>query len=492
MRFNYLLGASGLVFLFIALVMLIPVPIALIYREIPSILAFVIPSILSALLGFLLKFIANKIENIGNLNDIKKSEGLLIVVMTWILMGTMSAIPFMLMGLSPLNAFFEAASGITTTGATIITNFDYSHAFFFWRSFTQWLGGMGIIVLFIAILPQFAVAGRQMFFAEAPGPTEDKFTPRIRNTASALWKIYLAFTLLQMMLLVWAGMPVFDALCNSLSTLSAGGFSPAPESTMGYGSNLITFIMLIFIFISGVSFNAQYIALSKFRPWNIFKSEEVRVYGAIFLALGAMIGVTLLLNGDYKTTHDALLNAYYQVISVMTSTGSTSANFNNWNLSAQILLGVAYFCGGCASSASGGIKITRWCLVFKVMKAELQKILHPNAVINIKMDGNIVPKDVITQVIVFVMFYFLIIFLSALILSILEQNLLLGFMSAVSSIGNVGPAFPAQIGALGNFDGLHPISKIIVIINMYVGRLELIPFLVMLQGDFWVFKKQNN
>ena len=489
MRFNYLLGVAGLVLMYIGLVLLVPIVVALIFKEFSMISAFLIPAIACAIIGFLFRFLADKISNIENFNDIKKSEGLFIVVLSWLLMGGVASVPYMMMGFSPINALFEATSGITTTGATIFTHFDYSNTLFFWRSFTQWLGGMGIIVLFIAILPQFAVAGRQMFFAEAPGPTEDKFTPRIRNTASALWKIYFSLTILQAGLLIWAGMVPFDAVCNSLSTLAAGGFSPNSHSTMGYNSNIISLIMLVFIFISGVSFNAQFRALSKWRPWNVFKSEEVRIYTGIFAVLGFLVALSLFLNGDYKTVQEALLHAYYQVISVMTSTGSTSADFNGWCMTSQLLLALAFFCGGCASSASGGIKITRWCLVFKVMKAELQKILHPNAVINIKMDGVIVPKDVIFQVIVFVMFYFLIIVVSGLALSIIEQNALLGFSTSVSAIGNIGPTFPAQVGALGNFDALNPISKGILIFNMYIGRLELIPFLVMFQRDFWMLKK---
>lgn len=489
MRFNYLLGAIGLVLIYIGFVMLVPISVALLFKEYFDILLFLIPALMLMIFGFGAKFIANKISPIENFNDIKKSEGLFIVAITWLLFGGVSAIPMMFMGLSPINALFEAASGITTTGATILTSYDYSHAFFFWRSFIQFLGGMGIIVLFIAILPQFAVAGRQMFSAEAPGPTDDKFTPRIRNTASALWKIYLAFTVLETVLLIWAGMNPFDAVCNSLSTLSAGGFSTNAQSTMGFNSNIITIIMLVFIFLSGVSFNVQYRALSKFQPWNIFKSEEVRVYTFIFLILGILIALSLFLNGTITNIKEALIHAYYQVISIMTSTGSTSSDYTTWDFTSQLLLGIAFFTGGCASSASGGIKITRWCLIFKVMNAGLQKILHPNAVINVKMDNNIVPKEVINQIVAFVMFYFSIMIISTLLLSIIEQNLLIGFSSSASMIGNVGPAFPSVVGPLGSFDSLQPISKAILIINMYVGRLELIPFLVMLQGDFWSFRK---
>ena len=489
MRFNYLLSASGLILVLIGLLMLIPVAVALIFGEYSQISSFIIPSFIAMICGQILRFAANKISKIENFNDIKKSEGLFIVVLTWCIMGAISAVPFMLMGLNPVNALFEAASGITTTGATTLTDFDYPNCFFFWRAFIQWIGGMGIIVLFIAILPQFAVAGRQMFFAETPGPSDEKFTPRIRNTASALWKIYLAFTVLEIFLLLIAGMEPFDAVCNSFSTLAAGGFSPNPQSTLGYNSNIITVIMLVFIFISGVSFNAQYLALSKFKPWNIFKSEEVRVYTGTFLVIGTVLALTLIYNADYFHFKDAFLHGFYQTISIMTSTGSTSADYNMWSIPSQIVLSIAFFTGGCASSAGGGLKIARWCLVYKVMKAELKKILHPNAVINIKMDSTIIPKEILTQIIIYVLFYFMIIIVSGIIVSSLEDNMLIGYASSVASVGNIGPSFPATIGAMGSYDSLQTVSKIILILDMYIGRLEIIPFLVMLNPDFWIFKK---
>jgi len=200
MRLNYLASAIGLTMMYIGLVLLVPILVALCYGEYSSILPFITASVISAGCGFFLRKYVHKASELENLNDIKKAEALFVVATSWVIFGTMSAIPYLFYGLSPINALFEAVSGITTTGATILTNFDYPHAFFFWRSFTQWLGGLGIIVLFIAILPQFAVAGRQMFFAEAPGPTEDKFTPRIRNTASALWKIYGGLTVIEIVL----------------------------------------------------------------------------------------------------------------------------------------------------------------------------------------------------------------------------------------------------------------------------------------------------
>jgi trk system potassium uptake protein TrkH len=421
------------------------------------------------------------------LNDIKKAEALFVVAISWIILGLISAIPYLFYGISPINSLFEAVSGITTTGATILTNFNYPHTMFFWRSLTQWIGGLGIIVLFIAVLPQFAVAGRQMFFAEAPGPTEDKFTPRVRNTASALWKIYAGLTVLEIILLVWAKMPVFDAVCNSLSTLSAGGFSPHSESIMGYHSVCINWIVLIFMFLAGASFNLQYKVLNQKNPLLFFKSEEFRKYFFLVLFMTSLIAISLTINNHFGGWQNFSC-ALFQVISITTSSGFASVDFEKWNYTSKLLLFIVMFMGSCASSAGGGIKMARWLVVFKTMKSEIVRILHPNAVVNIKMDNKTIQPEVARQIVVFVFFYFLIFGISAVLMSIFEQNTAVGLTGAISSLGNIGPGVAVSTGPMANFDNIHYLSKIIFIINMLVGRLELIPFLVMLQRDFWTLK----
>ena len=478
MRLNYLADAIGLTMIYIGLVILIPIVVAVFYGEYGSIIPFLTASIISASLGFIFRKSVPNSENIDNLNDIKKAEALFIVAFSWVVFGFVASIPYLFYGLSPINAVFEAVSGITTTGATILTHFDYPHAFFFWRSFTQWLGGLGIIVLFIAILPQFAVAGRQMFFAEAPGPTEDKFTPRIRNTASALWKIYAGLTLLEIILLKFAGMPLFEALCNSLSTLSAGGFSPNPESIMGYHSMHITWIVIVFMFLAGASFNLQYKVLANKNPLVLFKNEEFRTYFLLVI----LMAILIMLCGHRFT------DALFQVISITTSTGFASADFEQWNYTSRILLFIVMFMGSCASSAGGGIKMARWIVIFKSMKSEIVKILHPNAIVNIKMDNKTIQPEVAKQIIVFVFFYFLIFGISTVVISILEQDTAIGITGAISSLGNIGPGIAPETGPMANFDSLHFASKILFVINMFVGRLELIPFLVLLQRDFWTLK----
>lgn len=484
MRLNYVANALSETMRYTGFVILVPVLVALYYHDFNSIFPFVTASLVAIFVSWILKRIVPNAKKLENLNDIKKDEALFIVASSWIIFGLISAIPYLFYGLSPLNSLFEAVSGITTTGATILTRFDYPKAFFFWRALTQWLGGLGIIVLFIAILPQFAVAGRQMFFAEAPGPTEDKFTPRIRNTASALWKIYVGFTILEIILLYIFKMPLFDAICNSLSTLSAAGFSPNPESIMGYHSMQITWIVLIFMFFAGTSFNLQYKVLTQKNPLLLFKNEEFRIYGALVLIMTILITISLCMNnqfGLFKNFTDAL----FQVVSIATSTGSSSTDFIQWNYTAKALLFVVMFMGSCASSAGGGIKMARWLVVFKTMKAEITRILHPNAIINIKIDGKTVQPEVARQIIVYVFFYFLIFAGLAVLLSIFEGNTVLGLSGVITSLGNIGPGFAPQIGPMGNFADLQSLSKIIMIAGMFIGRLELIPFLVMFQKDFW-------
>lgn len=488
MRLNYLANAIGLIMIYIGLVILTPVVAAVYYHEFTSIIPFVSASLISMLIGLFFRNIIKDASKVENLNDIKKAEALFIVAVSWMVFGVISAIPYLFYGIQPLDALFEAVSGITTTGATILTNFDYPHAFFFWRSLTQWLGGLGIIVLFIAILPQFAVAGRQMFFAEAPGPTEDKFTPRIRNTASALWKVYAGLTILEIILLMWAKMPGFDAVCNSLSTLAAGGFSPNPQSIMGYHSNHITWIVLIFMFFAGASFNLQYKVIVQKNPLLLFKNEEFRTYLLLVLFMSGLIAFSLFINDKYDV-FGAVTASLYQVISLTTSTGSASADFAQWNFTSKVLLFLVMFMGSCASSAGGGIKMARWLVVFKSMKSELLRILHPSAIVNIKVDNKTVAPEVARQIIVFVFFYFLIFGITAVLITILEQNATIGLTSSITAIGNIGPGFGKIVGPMGSFADIHTMSKSLMVIGMLVGRLELIPFLVFLQPDFWSIKE---
>ncbi len=484
MRLTYIFTALRLILRCIALVILAPAAVAIYYKDWHSVLAFVCASFTGVVLSFILR---RKSDTFESLNDIKKSEALCVVAVSWAIFGIISAIPYLFYGFSPLNALFEAVSGITTTGATILTTFTYPKAMFFWRSMSQWLGGMGIIVLFIAVLPQFAVAGRQMFFAEAPGPTEDKITPRIRHTATAVWSLYLIITLAEIVCLKIAGMPLFDAFCNSFSTLAAGGFSPNPTSIMGYNSNLICWIMIFFLLLSGMNFSLMYKVYLTKKPSLLFKDEEFRVYAAIILFFAFSIAGFLYLDNSYNIVN-AITAGFFQVLSIITTAGFASVDFAQWTLNAKMFLFVLFFIGACAGSAGGGLKVVRLIFLFKYLRREIAKILHPNAVYPIKINKTILPTEFIPLIVSFIFFYYLIFVISAFVISIFENSTLIGVTSSITTLGNIGPGF-GIIGPMGTFDILHPVSKIFCIFNMLVGRLELIPFLAMLHPDFWNIRK---
>ncbi len=487
MRISYISKAIGLILTDVGIATLIPILVALYYHEWNAALAFFAAGIFSLAIGDILsKADRNKSEE--SLNDIKRSEALVVASFSWILMGIIASLPFVFQGLSPIDALFESISGITTTGATILTNFDIPKSLLFWRSFLQWLGGMGIIVLFVAILPQFSVAGRQMFYAESPGPTEEKFTPRIKNTASALWAVYAALTLLCAICLYFAGMPIFDSVCNAMSTLSAGGFSPNPDSIGGYHSNTIIYIILVFMVISGTSFVMQSRIITKRDIRLIWKSEEFKFYAKVIIGFSLLLAAILYFENNFSAER-SIVAAFYQILALSTTTGSSSENYQLWSLNAKLILFIAMFLSSCSGSAGGGVKMTRWILIGKYIKNEMYKILHPNAVLSIKIDNIVVSNSVIKQTIFFVICYFAIFFITALLITILEGNIIIGTTSAIASLGDVGPALGNVIGPDGNFSTMCLWTKVILIINMLVGRLEIIPFLVLFQKETWNLKK---
>lgn len=487
MRLTYLGYSFSLILMYFSLIMLFPIAIAIYYKEFDAILPFIITALLAIVFSYGIRKLVKGVENIKSINDIKKSEGLCVVTFSWIFAGLFAAIPYLFFGLTPINSLFEALSGITTTGATTLTHFDYPRAMFFWRSFTQWLGGMGIIVLFIAILPQFAIAGRQLFFAEAPGPTEEKFTPRIKSTAAALWKVYAGLTLVEFFALKYCGMSGFESLCHSFSSLSGGGFSPNAESISGYSHNIM-WIITFFMFFAGANFNLQYKAWSKFNPFLLFKNEEFKVYLSVVAVIAILLAISLFTNMHYSF-EASFVHSFFNVSSLVSSTGFCSVDYASWDYTSRILLFAIMLFGSCASSAGGGLKVTRWLLVFKIMKSEMMKILHPRAVYNIKIGNYSVPKEILYQTMMFVSFYFAFIVLSAFLIAIIEGDTTIAVIGSVAAVGNIGPGLGHVIGPMGNFSDLDGITKTILMIDMLAGRLELIPFLVLFQKDLWSFKK---
>jgi trk system potassium uptake protein len=478
-------SALGIILTAFGAIVLVPILVALIEKEQQAITPFLVAAALSLSLGLLCRRYG---QFGGNFDNVKRSEGLFIVTLTWVIVAAVGAVPFLFFGLSPLDAYFESVSGFTTTGATILLDFAlYPRTFFFWRGLIQWVGGMGIIVLFVAILPQLGVAGRRIFFAEAPGPTEDKFTPRVAHTAKSLWLIYVVLTLVQIILLVLAGMPLFDAICNSFGTMAAGGFSPHPQSIMGYQSSLITWITTLFMFLAGANFALQYKCFLKGKGQALLGNEEFRFYSSITIGASLLLAtfVYLMPEGEVAAS---LRDGAFQVVSILTTTGFASADFALWTVPAQAVLFAMMLIGGCAGSAGGGVKVIRVLFVARFLKREIDQLVHPKAVLPIKIDRMTVSDDIQRQMLSFVLFYLVLMLLSGFAVTMIEGNAAIGFVGTAATLGNIGPGF-GEIGPMASFGTLHWLSKAIFTFDMLIGRLELIPFLAMLCPEFWTMSR---
>ncbi len=484
MRIKYILNVLSLVLRSLAPILLVPILVAIYYKDYFSILPFITAASVAFLLSLIIR---DKKLNFDDLNDLKRTEGLAVVTFSWILIAFILMIVYLFYGITPVNALFEATSGITTTGATILTDFSaYPKTMFFFRSFSQWLGGMGIIIMFIAILPQFAVAGRQMFFAEATGPIKDKITPKIKNTAKTLWGVYLLLTVLEIICLKFAGMGLFDSVCHSFSTIAAGGFSPNAESISAYSPKII-WILIGFMFLAGTNFALQYKVLFKGQISRLLGNEEFRFYCGVIIVISSLLVGALILNQHFDFV-SSIRESLFQVISMLTSTGFATLDFANWNTAEKVFLFTTAMIGACAGSAAGGVKAVRVLFAFKFLKREIAKLVHPQGIFTMKLDNKIVPNEIADQILSFLVFYIVICVVTSIIATVIESDLVVGMSGAIASIGNIGPGF-AAIGPMNNFNDLHCATKLIFIFNMIVGRLELVPFLIFLHPDLWKIRK---
>lgn len=481
MRYSLILNILGMISKYIGIMFLIPTVAAFVLREPEDAVPFLITGLIAALIGFLLSF--KKVSQ-KDIDNIKKSESLATVFFSWIFFALVCSIPYLFYGLSFTNSLFEAMSGVTTTGGTIMQDFSlYPRTLFFFRSLTQWFGGMGIVVLFIAVLPKISVAGRQMFYAEVPAPTEDKATPRIRYTASWLWGIYLTLTVLEIIILRFFNLDFYDATITSLSTISTGGFCALQGGIYDFCSAKISICVLVFMFMAGINYILIYRSLKGKKVAPILKNEEFKAYVKIALFLSILLALSLIVNSNY-TLKTALLHSVFQVIATITSTGFAIDNYINWDATSKVILFVAFFTGGCATSTSGGIKIIRWLFIGKYLKRELNKIIHPQGVYPIKLEGSPISSDIASQMIAFVVFYLVIFALGAFLIVLIENNTTIALSASAAAIGNIGPAF-GSIGPMDSFYNLHGLTKWILIFLMLIGRLEIIPFLAVLNKDLW-------
>ncbi|MEA3293731.1 MAG: TrkH family potassium uptake protein [Euryarchaeota archaeon] len=483
MKYTIVLHILGTILKYLGLLMLISALVGYYYSrsdpsQAPSVMVFIYSGIITSLTGLILEY-----RNPGS-EKLKKRESFAVVAFSWMAAAVFGSLPFLLSGFSPVNAFFESMSGFTTTGATIMTDIEsHSKALLFWRSFIQWVGGMGIIMLYIAILPNLGVAGRQMFRAEAPGPTEDKLKPRLKGTAKILWMVYIVISVIEFILLKIAGMNIYDAVTHTFTTMSCGGFSPKAHSISAFESPLIEGIIIIFMFIAGANFALHY-KLIYLDHKSFLKDSEFKLYGLIVAVASILVTLMLWKTGTFNNVIESFRYAIFHVLSIMTGTGYATFDFNTWPDSCRIILFMLMFIGGCAGSTAGGIKVVRILLLIKYGYRELFKTLQPKLIRHIRLGNRVIPDEVMSSIISFVILYMLVFVTSTVILCLLEIDLISAASASIVTLGNVGPGFDL-VGPWSNFSTIPIIGKLVLIANMWIGRLEIFTVLVLLIPGFW-------
>lgn len=411
-----------------------------------------------------------------------RAEAFAVVALAWADVGFWGAIPYVLYGLGPVDALFESVSGFTTTGATILSDFSpYDRAFFLWRSMTQWFGGLGVIALFVVVLPRLGIAGRQLFFAEASTAPTEAVSPQVRHTAGRLWLVYAGLTVVMTALLVWvAGLEWFDAVNHALTTLAAGGFSPNPMSVAGYQNPRAEWIITLFMVLGGTNFVLQYKVLTG-RVLGFFRDNEFAMYIGVMSVLS--LGVACDLSAGVPSL-DSLRTGAFQVASLMSSTGFASVDYNLWPDSSRSLLILAMLVGGCAGSAAGGPKVVRLLLVAKHVLREMTFALHPRAVMPLRYNGKPVSRDIMRSVFTLVALYMVSHFLVGTALVLMGADLVVGYSAALACIGNVGPGL-GSTGPMGSFAGFSPVAKLLLTASMWIGRLEIVTVLALFHPHVW-------
>lgn len=474
MNFRIVLYVLGGLLRLLGLIMIVPLGVAYYYEE--NLIPFLVAILITSLTGFLL--LSYKTEE-----EWMRKEGFAIVAFGWLAAAVFGAIPFMLEGISPLNSVFESMSAFTTTGSTILTDIEsYPKGILFWRGMMQWLGGMGIIVLFIAILPKLGVAGRQLLRAEAPGPTEDKLKPRVRETARILWMVYFVISFVQVVALLLAGVSLYDSLNHMFATMACGGFSNYALSVEAFNSPLVEFIITFFMFVAGANFALHYRAI--YIDKNLLlKDDEFRFYAALVLSATGVLTILLWLNMD-TGAFDSFRLAIFQVVSIITTTGFATTDFNLWPDSAKMVLILVMFIGGCAGSTGGGMKVVRILILLKHSRAELFKALHPRAIRGVKLNNKNVPEEIVNSIVSFVVIYLLVFVSGTLILSVLGMDIITSFTASIATLGNIGPGLNV-VGPMGSFDPIPPLGKLVLIANMWIGRLEVYTVILLFTPEFW-------
>lgn len=471
----------GLILLITGIFQLFPLLIAVIDHEPRNILAYIESLCLILLVGSALLLFSR-----GGNRMFSAQEGFAATGLSWIFMSAFGALPFFLSGQIPsyVDAFFEMVSGFTTTGASILTDVEaLSRCNLFWRSFSHWLGGMGVLVFLLAVVPgarKNGGTGIYLMRAESPGPSVDKLTPHLRQTAMILYGIYILLTALCIVFLLLGGMPVFDSFCIAFGTAGTGGFAIKNSSMGGYSYFLQT-VVTVFMFLFGVNFSLYYmLLLRKFKA--VFKNEELRLYFGI--AASSIILIAINISRMYNTVYEAVHHAAFQVVSIMTTTGYGTVDFEQWPAFSKAILLSLMFIGASAGSTGGGLKVSRVLLLMKSIRRTIRKALHPRRVQPVYMDGRAVSEEVCDNVNAYLAIYCVILVLSFAIISVDGFSIGTNFSAVASCFNNIGPGFEL-VGATQNFSIYSDLSKIILSLDMLLGRLEIFPLLLLLSPDTW-------
>lgn len=452
---------------------------ALLYGE-SDFMAFTWSALITAGIGSLAAFSIKVNDRV-----LAKKDGYFIVCIVWVIFSLFGCLPYMIGQTIPAfaDAFFETMSGFTTTGSSILNNIEsLPHATLFWRSLTQWLGGLGIIVLFLAILPSLGIEGRDLYVAEVPGPTHNKITSTFNSSARKLWLLYLGLTFAQTILLLFGGMTLFDAICHSFTTMATGGFSTKQDSIAYWDSAYIQYVIIIFMLIAGTNFGLCFaVVKGDFR--KLIHDEEFKWYILIAAISSITIGLGLYFS-DWAGAEKSFRDAAFQVVTIMTTTGYATADYLLWPALLGLILFLLLFIGASAGSTAGGIKVVRIYLLFKNSFLELKRIIHPNAVINVKYNGKSIHPNIMTSVMGFFILFMIIFSIGSVVMSLFTVDIATACSAVITSMSNVGPGF-GSIGPMDNFSHLNDFAKIFLAFLMLIGRLEIFTVMVLFSKSFW-------
>lgn len=459
-----------------SVLLLLPALVALIYRE-ESCGSFILVAAALAVLSF---FMTKKPKDM----KIYAKEGFVAVALAWLSWSAFGALPFVLTGAIPhfVDAFFETVSGFTTTGSTILTDIEsLPKSINFWRCLTHWIGGMGVLVFVMAVIPLSGKGAMFLMRAEMPGPTCDKLVPKARSTAKILYSMYLVLSAVEVILLLAGGMSFYEAVIHTFSTAGTGGFSDKNTSVAAFDSAYIDGVITVFMLLFGVNFNLFFLILMKHFK-DVWKNEELRTYLGIIAAAIALI--TLNISHLYEAPLKAFRYAAFQVVSVITTTGFVTANFELWPEFSKVILLLLMLVGACAGSTGGGMKVSRILILMKTVGAEIRQILHPKSVNVVKLDGRRVAKESIHGVYVYVICYIIVMVSSVLLITVDNLDFTTNFTAVLSAISNVGPGL-ARVGPVENFSHFSAFSKLVLSLDMLVGRLEILPMLMLFSPQVW-------